>query len=237
MVPINDTIATDGWPWLTTGLVLANLVVYVLAAVHGGSLLSGPDAHEVTRYGVIPYALTHPGHHGARPWTTVLTAMILHGSVVHLLVDVGFLAIFGSTIEDATGPLRLLAVYVAGGIAAVALMVAVAPNCAAPFVGAQGAVAATIGAYVVIYPRAQILVFSIIPFFFTVFEVPALVIVAVWFAAQAAFGAVHLVDPLGGGGWFAYVDGIGGFLLGALAIRALRPHLRVLPPARPLRPG
>jgi membrane associated rhomboid family serine protease len=227
LIPIKDTIPTDRFPLVTFCLILANVVVYVLAVVHGGSLFSGPDGHELVKYGVSPYQITHPT---GRTWGTVFTAMFMHASIVHIAGNMLFLWIFGNNVEDSMGRLRFLAFYVVGGLAALALQVAVEPNSVAPTVGASGAIAAVLGGYIVLYPRARVLTLVLIILVFTVIELPAMVLVGVWFAMQAVFGAVGLTDPTGGGGGVAYFAHVGGFLFGLVAIRALATRRKSVPP-------
>jgi membrane associated rhomboid family serine protease len=141
-----------------------------------------------------------------------------------------FLWIFGNNVEDSMGPARFLLFYVAGGLAALALQVAVEPNSMAPTVGASGAIAAVLGGYVVLYPRARVLTLVLIILFFTVIELPAMAMLGLWFAEQAVFGAVGLTDPTGGGGGVAYFAHVGGFAFGLLAIRALATRRKPTPP-------
>jgi rhomboid family protein len=227
LIPIKDNIPTDRFPLVTVALILANIVVYVLATGHGGSLISGPDTHELVKYGVSPYSITHPT---GRTWGTVFTSMFMHASILHLAGNMLFLWIFGNNVEDSMGPARFLLFYVAGGLAALALQVAVEPNSMAPTVGASGAIAAVLGGYVMLYPRARVLTLVLIILFFTVIELPAMAMLGLWFAEQAVFGAVGLTDPTGGGGGVAYFAHVGGFAFGLLAIRALATRRKPTPP-------
>ncbi len=227
MIPIKDNIPTDRFPLVTFCLILANVVVYVLAVAHGGSLFSGPVANELVKYGVSPYQITHPT---GRTWETVFTAMFMHASLVHIAGNMLFLWIFGNNVEDSMGRARFLAFYVVGGLAALALQVAVEPNSIAPTVGASGAIAAVLGGYIVLYPRARVLTLVFIVLFFTVIELPALVMVGLWFVLQAVFGAVGLTDPTGGGSGVAYFAHVGGFVLGLLTVRALATRRKSAPP-------
>jgi membrane associated rhomboid family serine protease len=227
LIPIKDNIPTDRFPLVTFALILANIVVYVLATSHGGSLISGPDTHELVKYGVSPDSITHPT---GRTWGTVFTSMFMHASILHLAGNMLFLWIFGNNVEDSMGPVRFLLFYVAGGLAALALQVAVEPNSLAPMVGASGAIGAVLGGYVVLYPRARVLTLVLIILLFTVIEVPAMVMLGLWFALQAVFGAAGLTDPAGGGGAVAYFAHVGGFVFGLLAIRALATRRKPTPP-------
>jgi rhomboid family protein len=251
VIPIKDNIPTERFPFVTVGLIIANFVVYILAVGHGGSFISGPATHEVVKYGSIPWALTHSlSEHcttsgqllvcakRALPdslpaWETAFTAMFMHASIVHILGNMLFLWIFGNNVEDDMGHVKYLAFYIAGGLAALALQVAVAPNSHAPTLGASGAIAAVLGGYILLYPKARVLTLVIIIFFFTVIELPALVMLGIWFAEQAAFGAAGLTTPTGSSGGVAYFAHIGGFAFGLLTIKLLARRRKQIPPPRP----
>jgi membrane associated rhomboid family serine protease len=254
VIPLKDNIPTNRFPFVTVALILANVVVYLLAIRHGGSLVSGPSTSEVVRFGAIPAALTHhldyhcelsasgqaiqcsnaalPGTIPA--WQTVFTAMFMHASILHIGGNMLFLWIFGNNVEDALGPVKYFCFYILGGIAALALQVAVGPNSAAPTLGASGAIAAVLGGYIVLYPRARVLTLVFIILLFTVIELPALVVLGLWFAQQAVFGAVGLTDPTGGGGGVAYFAHVGGFAFGLLTIKLLATKRRQVPPRYPV---
>jgi membrane associated rhomboid family serine protease len=248
MIPLKDNIPTDLFPIVTVALILANVVVYLLSIRHGGSLISGPDAREIVKYGATPYALTHSGVHcgvvsptelgcgrgvsGLPAWQTVFTAMFMHASILHIAGNMLFLWIFGNNVEDSMGPIRFLIFYVLGGVAALALQVAVGPNTVGPTVGASGAIAAVLGGYIVLYPRARVLSLVFIIFFFGVFELPALVMLGLWFVQQAVFGAAGLTSPAHAGGGVAYFAHVGGFVFGVLTIRLVATRRKPTPPTR-----
>ena len=251
MIPIKDNIPTDRFPFVTLGLIVANFVVYILAVSHGGSFISGPDVHEVVKYGAIPWALSHNlGEHcttsgqflvcvkhglgdSLPAWETAFTAMFMHASIVHIGGNMIFLWIFGNNVEDDLGHIKYLAFYIVGGLAALALQVVVAPNSHAPTLGASGAIAAVLGGYILLYPKARVLTLVIIIFFFTVIELPALVLLGLWFAEQAAFGAAGLTTPTGSSGGVAYFAHIGGFAFGLLTIKLLARRRKEIPPPMP----
>jgi membrane associated rhomboid family serine protease len=160
--------------------------------------------------------------------------MFMHASWQHILGNMLFLWIFGNNVEDAMGPVKYLAFYLLGGIAALALQVAISPDSAVPTLGASGAIAAVLGAYIVLYPRARVLTLVLIIFFFTVIEVPAWVMLGIWFAEQAVFGAANLTNPTGGGGGVAYFAHVGGFIFGLLAVRLLATRRKQILPRRPV---
>jgi membrane associated rhomboid family serine protease len=267
VIPIKDNIPTDRFPFVTVSLIIINVVAYLLAVRHGGSLWSGPATHQVLKYGAIPDALTHPGVHcaevvrqtvlgqgqpevlcntrllnangiaAANPlptWQTVFTSMFMHGSFLHIAGNMIFLWIFGNNVEDSMGRIKYVFFYVLGGVAALALQVAIAPHATNPTIGASGAIAAVLGGYIVLYPRARVLTFVIIIFFVTVIELPALVMLGIWFAEQALFAAADLTNPTGGGGGVAYFAHIGGFAFGATTIKLLATNIKRVPPRIPV---
>ncbi len=249
MIPLKDNIPTNRFPFVTVGLILVNVVAYLLAIRHGGSLISGPDNQVVIKYGAIPTALTHCltqhevltanqlvcAHNGGMPtWETVFTAMFMHASILHIGGNMLFLWIFGNNVEDAMGPVKYIFFYILGGIAALALQTAIDPSSTAPTLGASGAIAAVLGGYILLYPRARVLTLVFIILFFTVIELPALIVLGLWFAQQAVFAAANLSDPTGGGGGVAYFAHVGGFAFGLLTIRLLATRRRSIQPRYPV---
>jgi membrane associated rhomboid family serine protease len=249
MFPLKDNIPLARFPIVTVLLVAINVVAYLLEIRHGGSFFGGPTDGVAVHYGAIPYELTHAGRHcelvgvqspeglistvacqgqpgvtgttGAQPatWETVFTSMFLHGSFLHIFGNMLFLAIFGPTVEDRIGRLRFPAFYLLGGLVALASQVLADPNSAGPTLGASGAIAAVLGGYILLYPRARILSLVLIVFFVTIIEVPAFFLLGFWFLEQLYFGLAGLASPLGGGEGVAYFAHIGGFAFGLLAIR------------------
>jgi membrane associated rhomboid family serine protease len=165
-------------------------------------------------------------------WATVFTAMFSHASILHIAGNMIFLWIFGDNVELALGPWKFLAFYLLGGVAALVLQVAVSPDSTAPTIGASGAIAAVLGGYIMLYPRARVLTLVFIILIFTVIELPASVMLGIWFAEQAVFGAAGLTDPTGAAGGVAYFAHVGGFVFGLVSIRLLATRVRPLPPAR-----
>lgn len=250
MFPIKDNIPLSRVPLVTIALVAINVVAYLLAIRHGGSFFGGPSEGVAVHYGAIPYELTHPGRHcelltrqspegtlsavvcqgqagvlgspGSQPPTpeTVFTSMFLHGSFLHIFGNMLFLAIFGPNVEDAMSRPRYLAFYLLGGLVALAAQVAVDAGSTGPTLGASGAIAAVLGGYILLYPRARVITLVFVVFFVTIIELPAVLLLGFWFLEQLYFGAAGLANPLGGGEGIAYFAHIGGFLFGVLLIRA-----------------
>ena len=240
MFPIKDDIPTRRFPILTVAIIVACVIVYFFFEQGLWSLGATGNAR-VVEYGAIPYEISHPGDEcgaavggqivcegqegvsGTAPdqppwWATVFTSMFMHGSLLHLGGNMLFLWIFGNNIEDSMGRFRFMAFYLLGGIVALLAQVLIDTNAAVPTVGASGAIAAVLGGYALLYPRARVITIVFIIIIFTVIELPALVVLGLWFVLQLlpAFS-----EPVGGsGGGVAYFAHIGGFLFGLLLIRA-----------------
>jgi membrane associated rhomboid family serine protease len=180
-----------------------------------------------------------PGVTGSPPagapatWETAFTSMFLHGSFLHIFGNMLFLAIFGPTVEDAMGRVRFPVFYLLGGLVALGAQVLVDPSSTTPTLGASGAIAAVLGGYIVLYPRARILTVVLIIFFVTIIEVPALVLLGFWFVVQLWFGAAGLASPVGSGEGVAYFAHVGGFLFGLLLIRLFVKGRRPKPTPEP----
>jgi membrane associated rhomboid family serine protease len=245
---------------VTIALVAINVVAYLLEIRHGGSFFGGPSDSVAVHYGAIPYELTHAGDRcelvtqqtiegltsgvacqgqpgvtgtpGPQPatWETVFTSMFLHGSFLHILGNTLFLAIFGPNVEDAVGRVRYPIFYLLGGLVALAAQVLVNPDSTGPTLGASGAIAAVLGGYILLYPRARVLTLVFIIFFVTIVELPALLLLGFWFLEQLYFGLAGLASPVGESQGVAYFAHVGGFAFGLLAIKPIAQRRRARPP-------
>ena len=225
MLPLKDNIPSRRFPVLTVSIIAICVAVYFLFEQSFWSL-SSIGEERVTELGATPCDLTSLGEGrgncpaGDEPWwLTVLTSMFLHGSLLHLAGNMLFLWIFGNNIEDSMGRGRFVAFYLLGGVAALAGQVAIDPDATAPTVGASGAIAAVLGGYAVLYPRARVVSVIFIIIFFTIVELPALLVLGLWILMQILFGLGDLGEPVGGESGVAYFAHIGGFLFGALTIK------------------
>ena len=155
----------------------------------------------------------------SNPWHTVLTSMFMHGGWLHIIGNVWFLWIFGGNVEDAMGHLRFVMFYLLCGAAAAAAQVLANPESTIPMVGASGAIGGVMGAYVVLYPRVSVHLLIILGFFVTTVAVPAIFMLAYWFALQLISGVVSLNQEGGGVAFWAHA---GGFLAGTVLVFAFR---------------
>ena len=222
MIPLRDANPTRRSPVVTIGLVIACFVVF---AWELGLLASGgTDALDafVTQWGVTPADVSGNLGNGVLDATsvTLLTYQFLHGGWLHVLGNLLFLWIFGNNIEDRFGKVGFLLFYLAGGVVAALVQVITDPDSTVPLIGASGAIAATLGAYLVLYPRARITSLVFLGFFYQLIDVPALIVLVFWFVLQLIDGLASLGAVDVGVAFFAH---IGGFAFGAaigLLVRA-----------------
>jgi membrane associated rhomboid family serine protease len=204
LIPLTDASRRPvHFPVVTASIILANFIVWGLE-LHGG------DAF-VLKWSAIPADITS-GHH----WITILTAMFLHGSWSHIVGNMVFLWAFGPEIEDSMNPLRYSVFYIAGGLVAMLAQVLVVPHSAVPNLGASGAIAAVMGAFLVTYPGDQIRSILIIFIFVRITLVPAALLIGVWFLIQLFHvGSIAAVQT----GGVAYVAHVAGVIYGAVTVR------------------
>ena len=227
MLPLSDGIPARRFPVVNVAIIVANFAVWLFYEL--------PHLRSAVFHASFYPCTVNGSCHGPEPWgVSWITAMFLHGSWDHILGNMLFLAVFGKNVEDAFGPIRYLAFYFAGGFAAtitqtlMTLAAGTAAEARVPNLGASGAIAAVLGAYLVLFPGGRVLTW-VIPFFF--FELPAMLFLGFWFLLQLFLGSGSFVQPEQGGG-VAYFAHIGGFVFGLLAIKifsAGRP--------RPVRPA
>ncbi|MGH7583552.1 MAG: rhomboid family intramembrane serine protease [Gemmatimonadales bacterium] len=227
MFPYRDDNPTVLTPFVTIGIIAANLAVWVIFQGMGSEHRL---AQTVCEYGLIPGDLLHhlpigyqfPVGAGdvcevtaGNSWYTVVTSMFLHGGWLHVLGNMWFLWLFGDNVEDIMGPARFLVFYLLCGLAAAATQIFIDPSSAVPMVGASGAISGVMGAYLVLYPRAPVRTIMWVILIFRV-TFPAWIMLGYWLILQVLGAAI---DPVGGVAVWAH---IGGFITGALLISVFR---------------
>jgi membrane associated rhomboid family serine protease len=221
VIPLRDANPTRRTPVLTLALVIACFVAF---AWELGLIASGGESaldEFLTKWGVVPADLTAAWGQGrfiSHETTTLITSQFLHGSWLHLLGNMLYLWIFGNNVEDRFGRAGFLLFYLVGGILAGLSQVAIDPNSTVPTIGASGAIAATLGAYFVLFPRARVTSLVFLGFFYQLINVPAIIVLGFWFVLQLIDGLTSLGDVQTGGG-VAFFAHIGGFLGGAVLAR------------------
>jgi membrane associated rhomboid family serine protease len=212
LIPLTDVSRRPSrLPVVTTFIILINVIGFALE-------LFGGEAF-VLRWALVPADIVAGQH-----WVTMLTSMFMHGSWSHILGNLVFLWAFGPAIEDLMGTRRYLVFYLLGGLAATAAQVASAPTSTVPVLGASGAIAAVMGAFLVTYPHDRIRSLLVIFVFVRVTYIPAAFLIGVWFLAQfLSLGAVADVSS----GGVAYAAHVGGFIFGAVATRLFENRSRL----------
>jgi membrane associated rhomboid family serine protease len=224
VIPLRDANPTRRTPVVTLALIAACFVVfaYELGRLGSGGM-AALDAF-ATEWGIVPAELSAAWTTGTNlggEALTLISSQFLHGGWLHLLGNMLFLWIFGNNVEDRLGRIRFLVFYLVGGTVAGLTQVAINPDSAVPTIGASGAIAATLGAYVVLFPRARITSLVFLGFFYQLIDVPAVVVLVFWFLLQLIDGIASLgvTDASGGVAFFAH---IGGFVFGALVGLVIR---------------
>jgi membrane associated rhomboid family serine protease len=225
MIPLRDEIPSERTPYVTRVLLALNVAAFLYEITLGPGLRAF-----VYDWGLLParVVLAVQGGEPAAPAAlTVFSSMFLHGGWAHLLGNMWYLFIFGDNVEDRLGHAGYLAFYFAAGLAAAALHVALHAQSWTPTVGASGAIAGVLGAYLVSYPKARVI--TLVPLFpfFQVMALPAVIVLGLWFVFQFFSGALALgMSGAGGVAWWAHVGGFAFGMLVALVAPRRRAALR-----------
>ena len=213
MIPLRDTQPSYTFPFVTVAIIVLNVFAFLYEFMMDPYELNFFIAH----YGVIPTRFQ---------WMDVLTSIFLHGGWMHLIGNMWFLWIYGDNVEDILGHSQYLIFYLLCGLAATMVHVLFNGDSRVPTIGASGAIAGVMGAYVVKFPHSKITTLVPVFVFITTMEIPAYIILLYWFVIQffsgvGSVGHSHLSQ--GGVAWFAH---IGGFLAGIALILVMRTHER-----------
>lgn len=220
MVPIRDDNPTTITPYVTFGLIAINVFAFIYEAslppqqLDGFLHLAAVVPRELTAsFGGI--SLNQP----VPEWVSLITSQFLHGGLLHLAGNMLFLWVFGNNVEDKLGHVKYLFFYLSCGVLASLSQWYFSQNSGIPSLGASGAIAGVMGAYIIRFPQAEILGIIPLGFFFPTFRVPALYFLAFWFIQQAFYGIASLETPTNIGmesGGIAYWAHAGGFIFGAI---------------------
>lgn len=207
-IPLKDDNPTYRFPYVTVFLIALNCVLFIYQ-------IFSPEGinYLIYKMGTIPYELTHFTSLSSQripPVLTIPVSMFLHGSLLHLAGNMLYLWIFGNNVEDYLGPMKFTGFYLFSGLAASLLHIIFNGNSRVPMIGASGAIAGILGAYMLLYPRARVLTLVFLFFFIRIVPVPAAFVLGFWFLMQ-----VLNVGIGGGVAWFAH---IGGFLAGIVLL-------------------
>jgi membrane associated rhomboid family serine protease len=207
MFPFRDHNPSRHTPYVTWALIAINIAIFVIyAPIMGDDMKLSAFYND---WAMIPHEITNVGE-----YHTMISSMFLHGGFMHLAGNMLFLWIYGDNIEDQLGHVMYLAFYILAGVGAALFHIMADANSMIPTIGASGAIAGVMGAYLVMFPKAKIAILWILVVFFKIFTLPAFVVLGFWMVMQT-FGGFS--TPADGGG-VAYWAHIGGFLVGAVMI-------------------
>jgi membrane associated rhomboid family serine protease len=210
MIPLRDVVPSRTTPFVTIGLIVANVLVFLF------ELSLGRQADDFTLYfGLVPAAFS---------WVAVFTSMFIHSGLLHVAGNMLYLWIFGDNVEDRMGHGRFLVFYLLCGVAAALGQTIAAPDSVVPMVGASGAIAGVMGAYFVLYPKSRIVTLVPLFFFFQIIEVPAIFFLGIWFVMQFVSGFGSIVSTTSGasGGGVAFWAHVAGFIAGISGVIVFR---------------
>ncbi len=212
MIPLGDASRHPlRFPIATALIIIANALVFLMELAGGNTFIS--------RWSLVPADIM-----AGQNWITILTAMFMHAGWAHLLGNMLFFWVFGPEIEDVMSPPGFLAFYLLGGVAATTAQILIDPTSTVPNLGASGAIAGVMGAFLVTYPRDRIRTILFFGWFARVTAIPAIILVGFWFLTQL-FSEVGALTQVQSGG-VAYMAHIGGFIFGAVMARVFESHKR-----------
>lgn len=223
MIPLRDNIPSSTYPVVTVSVLAINVAVFIYQLTLGANGLER-FIHGTAAIPLEITTLTDIGPWAAVPLPlTLVTSMFVHGGLMHIGGNMLFLWIFGDNVEDRFGHVRFLLFYLAAGVAASMTQILLDPGSTVPMVGASGAIAGVLGAYFLLFPRAQVNTLVILPLYISMVRLPALFFLGFWFFLQILNTGVSSASGASGGvAWFAHVGGFVVGVAGALVYKVLR---------------
>lgn len=222
MIPLYDTVRSRRFPIINMVIIIANVLAYLYELQMDSGTLKG----FIFIWGLVP---SHLLNNPSAEWVTIFSSMFLHGGWLHIISNMWVLFIFGDNVEERMGSFRYLFFYLLSGTAAGLLQAFILPPSQVPMIGASGAIAGVLGAYLILFPSSRIA--SIVPIFFifTIVEIPAFIFLIFWFVSQLYSG---LFTIQGGGGsgiaWWAHIGGFSFGIITALLFARRRTNYRSL---------
>jgi membrane associated rhomboid family serine protease len=209
MFPLYDTARSRTFPLINLTIILANVLAFLYELRLDPEVLKG----FIFTWGLIPAQFISDPN---ASWPNIFSSMFLHGGWFHILNNMWVLLIFGDNVEAGMGKIRYLIFYLLSGVAAGLLQTYILPTSLVPMIGASGAVAGVLGAYLILFPRSRIASLVPILFIFTIVEIPAMLFLLFWFVSQLYSGWLSIEGGAGSGiAWWAHV---GGFAFGVLMV-------------------
>jgi len=220
MIPFKDDNPTTRFPFVTISLIVVNTLIFLIQTFYPS------DPRRIAfAYGAIPhFLLTMKTVQPIHPVLTVFSSMFMHGGLIHLGTNMLYLWIFGNNIEDKLGYARFIIFYLLCGVVAAYSHAVTNPSSMIPMIGASGAIAGILGAYLLLFPRARVHTIIFLGFFIQIVRLPAVLVIGFWILIQFVSGLMdNAAATQGGVAWFAH---IGGFVAGVLMIRFFLPARR-----------
>lgn len=215
MIPIRDSIRSRHFPKVNLALIIISVAVFLYEL--------GLDQYGLqqfaTEYGAVPAKIL-AARGRLDSILSLFTAMFLHGGWLHLIGNMLFLWVFGDNVEDRLGSVRYLLLYLAAGLAGFMIQMGANPASAVPMIGASGAIAGVLGAYLIMFPKSRIIALVPIIFFFTFIEMPAIVFLILWFGLQLLNGVASIGTQGNLVAWWAHIGGFLTGLAGAVMMRS-----------------
>ncbi len=224
-IPLKDDNPTRRIPYVTVFFVALNVVIFIYQFFSPQGLQffvykMGSIPYEITHFKSLPLVFMESRETFTRlsPPLTLIVSMFMHGGFFHLIFNMLYFWIFGNNVEDFLGPVRFVLFYLLSGIGAGLTHILFHPNSQVPMIGASGAIAGILGAYLILYPQARVLTLVFLFFFIRIIPIPAVFVLGLWFLIQ-----VFNIGAGGGVAWFAH---IGGFLIGIALIKVFTKRRR-----------
>ena len=215
MIPLRDVIPSRTTPYVTVGLIVVNVLVFIYELMLPEQQLDTFMLY----FGLVPAAFS---------WVAVLTSMFLHAGFAHVGFNMLFLWIFGDNVEDRLGHGRFIGFYLLCGVIASFGQIMLDPGSTLPMIGASGAIAGVMGGYFVLYPQSRVLTLIPLIIFWEIIELPAIMLLGFWFLMQLfSAGAIAVTaNATGGSGGVAFMAHVAGFIIGMIAVFVLRKRQR-----------
>ncbi len=218
MIPYKDDNPVSIIPFSTISIISLNILVFIM------QLMSGEDSKIIVySYGAIPHNLvTFESNQPIPPVLTIFTSMFMHGGLFHLGWNMLYFWIFGNNIEERLGHVRFIFFYLFCGVVAAFSHALLSPGSNVPMIGASGAIAGMLGAYILLFPMAKVHTLVLLGFYITVIKVPALIVIGFWAIIQVVSGLISQGNAAQGG--IAFFAHVGGFVAGLSTIKLWQPR-------------
>ena len=218
MIPYKDDNPLTITPFSTILIISLNILVFIM------QVMSGEDSKSIVySYGAIPHNLiSFQSNQPIPPALTIFTSMFMHGGVFHLAWNMLFFWIFGNNIEETLGHVRFIVFYLFCGVVAAFSHALLSPGSNVPMIGASGAIAGMLGAYILLFPMAKIRTIVFLGFYITVIKIPALIVIGFWAIIQVVSGLISQGNAAQGG--IAFFAHVGGFVAGLSTIKLWQPR-------------